>query len=463
MLLPVTLIQGDKISDKTDYRDNLPVNMYAVSRKILGADGYMLQFPGLNAWKTGYGIDRGAIYNEHDRMQYRISGTKFISVAENGTVTNLGTVPGTRQGRLIDCYSFNTQAIIADGNMFLYSPAGGFNQVVDADLGNPIDGVYINGYYFLTDGDYLYHTDIDDETSIDPLKFATAEFMPDPIKGVGKTKDNKAIAFGRFTIEYFSDEANADFAFTRIETRAQKIGIVATHAKCSIGDAWFIVGSAREEALSVHMLQSGISKDIATREIQQILATYNEDELSDIRLEAIQDKDTKLVLCHLPNETLYYNINLSTWGILKTDTIGDSPYRGINGVYDARNGKWVFGDSEDNNIGYLDDSLTTHFNLDAEWMLYSPFVYMETYSIDELSIETLPGHNTVDDARVAISLTYNGVSYGTEVWNDYGDPSDYNQRFLFRRLGQIDEWVGFKFRGISDSRMAFALMKVEYS
>ena len=58
-------------------------------------------------------------------------------------------------------------------------------RVTDSDLGDPIDGVWVDSYYFLTDGEYIYHTDITDETSIDPLKYATAEFMPDPSLGLG--------------------------------------------------------------------------------------------------------------------------------------------------------------------------------------------------------------------------------------------------------------------------------------
>ena len=82
--------------------------------------------------------------------------------------------------------------------MFLYSVGGGFVEVTDINLGDPIDGVWINGYYFLTDGENIYHTDINDESAIDPLKFATAEFMPDTSVGLGKTQDNKVIVFGRY-------------------------------------------------------------------------------------------------------------------------------------------------------------------------------------------------------------------------------------------------------------------------
>ena len=181
----VTLIKGDRVSAETDYRDALPVNMYAVAREILGAKGYMIQYPGLTKLGDGFGIDRGANYNERFVDQYRVSGSKLIKVDTSGNVVELGSVPGSSQVAVP--YSFNTQAIITETQMFLYDPVGGFREVTDSDLGDPIDGDWINGVYFLTDGETIYHTKASDESQIDPLDFATAEFMPDPSLGIAKT------------------------------------------------------------------------------------------------------------------------------------------------------------------------------------------------------------------------------------------------------------------------------------
>jgi hypothetical protein len=263
----VNLIKGDRVDPKTDYRDALPVNMYAVERDILGVSGYMLCYPGLTKVADGSGVDRGANYNDRFSEHYRISGTNLVKVNANNTTDVLGAVPGTLQGAMP--YSFNTQAVIADGKMFLYDPTGGFREVTDTDLGNPIDGVWVDGYYFLTDGEFIYHTDITDESSIDPLKFATAEFMPDKSLGVAKTQDNKVIVFGRYSIEYFINQATPQFAFKRVDARAQKIGIVATHAKCELGGKWYITGGRKDESVAVHIVTLGKSQKVSTREVGQ--------------------------------------------------------------------------------------------------------------------------------------------------------------------------------------------------
>ena len=463
----INLIKGDKISIETDYRDALPVNMYAVAKNILGAKGYMLCYPGLTSFATGSGIDRGANYNERFGRQFRVSGSDLIEVFQDGTVVVLGTVPGGLQAAIP--YSFNTQAIIANGNMFLYSPSGGFVQVTDPDLGNPIDGVWVDGYYFLTDGEYIYHTDITDETSIDPLKFATAEFMPDKSLGVSKTQDNKIMVWGRYSLEYFVDVAQENFAFQRVETRAQKIGIVTTHAKCESGGLWYIAGGRKEDAVGVHVVSVGSANKVSTREIDKILATYTEPQLSDMRMESRSEDNVTFILVHLPDYTLCFNESIAkvfgieaAWSILNTDIQGDNTYRAINGVFDARIAKFIYGDKRDNTIGQLDNTVFTHYGEAIEWLLHTPLLKLETASIDEIEIETLPGNAPDQDATIAISQTVDGIAYSQECWQLYGTNLDYNQRFIIYRIGYVADWVGYKLRGATKSRMSLAGFKVTY-
>ena len=465
----VNLIKGDRVDPKTDWRDALPVNMYAVKKSILGADGYMLCYPGLTSLGTGSGVDRSGVYNDRFATQFRISGTDMIEVDTDGSTTVLGAVSGTTQSTMEGFYSFNTQGVIADGKMFLYDPVGLFREVTDPDLGDPIDGVWVDGYYFLTDGENIYHTDINDEEAIDPLKFATAEFMPDKSLGLGKTQDNKVMVWGRYTLEYFVNQATANFAFARVQTRAQKIGIVATHAKCESAGNWYITGGRKEDAVSVHVIGIGNSTKIATREIDKILAGYTEPELSDMRMESRMEDDVYFILVHLPNETLCFNATIAksfgveaAWTIVKTDVAGDDPYRAINGVFDARTAKWTYGDKLDATIGVLDNSVFTHYDETVEWLLYTPFLNLDSLSIDEIELDTIPGRTTFDDAKVFFSMTNDGETYSKEFLTEYGESLDRNKRFYLRRLGDTRDWVGFKFRGATKSRMAFALLRVSY-
>ncbi len=456
----LTFIKGDKRSANTDYRDNLPVNMYAVARPILGADGYMIQAPGLTKVADGYGIDRGAHWNDKQSALFRVSGNRLVKMVD-GAAVSVGTVAGS--GTVSMDHSFNTQAVVADGRFYLYDETSGFREVNDADLGNPIDVVWVDGYYFFTDGEFIYHTDITNEASIDPLKFATAEFIPDFTYGVAKTDDNKVMVFGRYSIEYFINAATDNFAFQRVPSRSMKLGIVGTHCKTEVGNKTYVLGGRKEDAVSLHAIGVGSSTKLSTREVDKVIAQYTETELESAVLESFELDASTFVVVHLPNETLVFNETVAqltgvdfAWSIYKSDVVGDTQWRAKHIEFDPFAGQWSVGDKQNANIGYIDNTVGTHYGELAEWLLYTPFVYLEDQSIDELDIEIVPGFSATDDATVFLSMSYNGVTFGREWVEAYSSPNDYNARFIVRRLGYVDNWTGFKLRGASRSRMAFS-------
>lgn len=464
--LQLTFIKGDKMGSETDYRDSLPINMTAVMKPLFGAAGYMIQQPGLVKYSDTVGADRGGLWNERQINHYRVSGGKFISVADDGVVTELGDISGS--DNVLLPYSFNTQAIIADGRMWLYDTTNGFREITDQDLGDPIDGVWIDGYYFLTDGEFIYHTDITDESSIDPLKFATAEFSPDPSNGLLKTNDNKVMVFGRYSTEYFINVAAENFAFQRVPTRAVKAGIVGTHCKAEMSGGVYILGGRKEESVSVHVLGVGSVQKVASREVDKVIGRYKETELTDVVLEARVEDGYYYLLVHLPNETLMLNETIAksqgvdqAWTILSSGDL-DTNYQAIHGIYEPRKGVWVYGDKKEARLGVLDDNAATQYDEKVSWLLNTPYIYLESASIDEVEIETVPGFNATTDNNVFISLTYDGVSTTREEPISYGNKNEFQQRFIRYRLGYVRDWFSIRLRGKSDTRVAFSRGFISY-
>jgi len=465
--LAAPIIKGDKVSNKTDYRDALPVNLTAVSRAILGASGYLVSHPGLTLFATGQGIDRGGYWNENQAKHFRVSGGSLIEVNTDGSVVTLGAISGIKRAALV--HSFNSQAIIADGRFWRYTSSG-LSEVTDSNLGNPIDGTWINGYYFFTDGDFLFHTDIDDETSIDPLKFATSEFSPDPTLAVDKTSDNQVVAFNRYTTEFFVDRATDNFAFRRIEGKAVKCGIVGTHCETELQGRFYVMGGGREENVSIHMIAGGAYESIATREVDKLIGQYTEEQLADAILETRVQNQDQFIVVHLPNEVLLCNLTIMkqlgkeyAWTIIKTGVNVDDPWRGVNGVYDPRVSEWIYGDKQNSNIGSLDDSIGSQYGDQVETLFFSPLLKLEGASIDKLELDTIPGHQTdASDVKVSLSLTYDGHFYGVEWFALYGQPSKFNTRFILRRLGYVADFVGMKFRSVSTEKVAFTFLRVSY-
>ena len=468
---PVQLLQGDRVDATTDYRDALLVNCSAVFREVLGAKGYMLQQPGLTLFGEGEGRDRGGVWNDQQQTHFRVSGNSLISVSASGTVTVLGTSGVDIIGpRAAMPYSFNNQAIVIDGNYYLYNPTDGVVQVTDPDLGEPYDCTWINGLFVFTDGEFIYHTDLEDETVIDPLKYATSEFAPDRTLGLGTTTDNKLIAFNRFTIEFFANEPNEFFAFTRLESRNINAGIIGTHAKCQIQGQWYFLGGPVEGNVSLYRMGVGVAEPIGSRETDRILQQYTADELFLASMESRIVDNYRYILLMLPNETLMCNLEIleaigpaQAWSLLTSGSAGPAPYRGVNAVYDARIPAWVVGDIYGPDLGKLDVTVATHYGALMQCAMTSPFIYLETQSIDELNIQTIPGFTGEDDAQVFLSLTYDGWFYSMETLLQYGEPGQYDKRFGARQLGYINNWFSLRFRWLSRSRMAFSFAWVVHS
>ena len=463
--ITVPIMRGDKVADNADYRDAMLVNYTVVNKPVLGAPGYILSHAGIRPFATGVGADRGGRWNERRDEHFRVSGDKLI-IANAGTVNEVGTVSGTDQASMT--HSFTTQSVVADGKWYLYD--GSFSQITDSDLGSPIDHTWIDGYYFFTDGEYLYHTNILNEREIDPLQFATSEFSPDPTLGVAKTSDNQVVAFNRYTTEFFANRATDNFAFQRIQAKAVKCGIVGTHCKVEMKSNFYIMGGGRDESISLHIIGAGFYEKFASREVEQIIASYTETELKKCVLETRMQDKHYYILVRLPNHTLLYNATVAdafgvdqAWTVVKSSVIDDGPWRGVNGVFKPDTG-WIYGDLNTDDIGVLDPSIATQYGEQVESIFYTPFFRFETSSINKLELDILPGHQlNTQKVTSFLSMTYNGVSYGKEYSVLYGEQHDYSNRFVARRLGYVGDYTAFKVRTVSSERLAFSQCEVDYS
>ena len=169
--------------------------------------------------------------------------------------------------------------------------------------------------------------------------------------------------------------------------------------------------------------------------MDKVIASYSETELAKANIESFEHDGYTFVIINLPNTTLLFNQTIASnagvdqaWSILKSDANGDTPWRARFGVFDQSANRWIFGDKQNTNIGGINSALATHYGEIAEWILYTPFVYLEDMSIDEIDIETIGGFNTDDDATVFLSMTYNGVTYGQEWTEMYSERANYDLR-----------------------------------
>tara|TARA_R110000751_G_scaffold240235_1_gene340856 strand:+ start:991 stop:2400 length:1410 start_codon:yes stop_codon:yes gene_type:complete len=466
----IPFIKGDKVDNNTDFRDALPVNYYAVLRDIYGEQGYMINYYGLTDFATGQGVSRGSIWVERAGLegQYRVSGTSLIKIENDQSATVLGTISGTEQASMT--YSLNNLAIVADKKLYYYNPTDGFRQITDSAVGSPIDIVWADFRFVLTDGEYLFQSSLLDESEYEPLDFSGSDFQPDKILGVGLNDDNELISFGALTTEYFQNIGRDNFSYTRIQLKAVKSGIAGTHCKAEFKNKWFSLTRRASTQFQFSIIQSGSSESITSREIEKVLTNYTYEELSKTKIEVFTKDAVTWMIAHLPSETLAYNYTLSkvvgidlAWSILKTDVYADKTYRGKDMTYDPRFSKWLIGDKLGGKIGFLDDSVCTHYNEIVEGLLFTPIIPMETLSINEIKFKTIPGISPDNDATVFVSRTDDMRVHSKEHIEQYGVRFDYNKNFISRNHGYVRDETAFKIRTASRSRMAFCRFDVDAS
>lgn len=450
--IPVPIIVGDKTSFDVDYHDAIPVNMVAVQRDVTGSQGYLISHDGVTQLALGQGIDRGAFYNDRMQRSFRVSGQKLIEVVGNSVVV-IGDIPGTDLVRFD--YSFNSMLIVASGRAFLYTGSA-LTEITDPDLGDPIDGWWIDGYYMFTDGEYIYHTDITNEYSIDPLKFATSEISPDPTLAGARTQDDLAIIFNRYSVEYFINEANEQFAFSRLNQKAVNVGIVGTHCWCDLGGNIFILGGPRRAPVSLYILGAGQAISVTSKTVGKRIAKYSEAQLKLCKIESRTDGEDQLIYIHLPDETLLYNHSIAekfgkdqAWSEVRT---GQNEWRCINGVRDPLQNRWVYGDKLTSKIGYLNPLAASQYDEPVHSEFYTPLVPIESLSVDELEINTIPGYGSTTES-LFVSTTRDGAAYSQEWSKEESVPGAYNDRYIVRRLGYVEKKIGFKFRSLNKGKI----------
>lgn len=467
--LKLPLLKGDAQTD-LDYRDLLPVNMIPVSRNVKGDTGYLLTHDGLKEFAQVSGKARGGFFNERFRKHFRVSGQRLEEIGTDGTVTVIGTIPGNDVCKF--AASFNTQAILSEGRLFLYDNAT-LKEVTDPDLGLPIDITWFRGVYVLTDGATVFQTDILDEYSINPTKFVTSEFSNDPTVAVRQTNNNQIIAFNRTSIEFFFFNPNAGAGasvLSPVQGKANKVGAVSSSAITEMSGIYFCVGSRENESHKLYAINgTGLEQTVSTRHVEQILGDYTQAQLKRIYIESRYKDNQHILLVHLEDCTLLYNHTIAqkygielAWSIVKTGVEGAAPWRAKYGVFDVRINKWIYGDLQENKLGELSSDTAAQYGEQVETEFYTPVVYIGGNAVvQDIELQNIPGYS-VTDASLFYSFTDDGQTYGQESTFNVSKDLEYKRSIKIRNNGLFKELLGIKMRVVSKYKQAFNNLTVNY-
>lgn len=461
--MQIPILSGIYASATPELRTSYPVNLVPVPQKSGISNGFMRPGDGIVANGTGPGLDRGGI--EWNGVCYRVMGTKLVSVASNGAVTVLGDVGGPTDSLVTFDYSFDQLAIASGGRLYYWD--GTLTQVTDPDLGTVLDVAWVDGYFMTTDGQFLIVTELGSPTSVNPLKYGSSEVDPDPIVAVLKLR-NEIHALNRHTIEVFDNVGGELFPFQRIDGAQIQKGCIGTHACCVYMDRIAFLGSGRNEAPGIYVGASASTQKISTQEIDSLLLTYAESQLSQVKLESRNDKSNQYLYVHLQDRTIVYDAAASealgeqVWFTLSSSLVGFSQYRARNFVwaYD----KWLVGDPQSGNVGYLSQSVGHHWGQQVRWEFGTVIVYNEGKGaiFNQLELVSLTGSIELGKSPlISTSYSYDGLSWSQDRSISVGTLGNTRKRLCWFQQGHMRNWRIQRFRGDSDSHVSFVRLEAQ--
>lgn len=463
------IVRGEATDAQTDYVDFLPKNLYAVPKQVRGDSSYLISHDGLKLLANftesfGFQRDRGGFYNERQGKHFRVINSALVILEPTGSIVKVIDIPGVEQASF--SYSFNSTLIVCENRGLRYLDDDTIVEYTDPDFRSAIDCTWTGGYYVFTDGEYLFHSDIDDEAAIDSLQYATAEISPDGTLGLLTTQDDLLMVFGRYTIQYFYNAANAQFAFTNIAQKAINAGIVGTYAKTSLLGDVFILGGRKNESPSFYIVGGGDIKPIATRTIDKIIAQYTDAELSGTVLESRVDERMAFMIARLERHTLVFNYTYAqaagldnAWSVLSTG-VDNGIWLGANGVFDPVIRKWVYGSSSSGKVFTLDKTDAAHDDAEVESEFQTPLIPI-TARVNKIELNTVTGYSIAPQS-VFFSISKNAAIQENEWVKMLPLQGDYGGRYIVNRIGFIPLQTSFRIRCYSKGKVNFNSLVMSY-
>lgn len=431
------------------------------------SNGYLKTCDGLEEFVTidesFLGSDRGGI-NWNGEL-YHVIGQYFLKVDAEGNHTIIDTLPVG--GNVRFDFSFDYLGIAASNNLYLYDGAT-VQQVTDPDLLEVFDMLWVDGYWMTTDGEFIVVTDLNNPFSVNPLKYGALQNDPSPIQCLLKVKD-EPYALSRYTISPLSNIGGTGFPFEVIKGGVIQKGAVGRRAACVYLETIAFMGSGRNEAIGVYLVNAGQAQKISTVEIDRVLTQYTEENLSSVLMETRVHDDMQQLYIHLPDQTLVYDafttgkLGVPAWCYLSSSHDAEGLYRARNFVYVYD--KWTCGDVLDaRRIGFTTKNHSAQYGQAIGYRFDTPIVYGEGTRVQVHSMELIAttGRNYEGDFTeqfIRRQYSLDGLTFSDAKPKSLGAVGNFQKPVKWLACGMFRNWRIERFSGLT--KHALGLAKLE--
>ena len=417
------------------------VNLFAVEEGLI-------QTPGISSFTTGNNICRG-MTKWNDEV-FTVSGSSLAKIASDGTFSSIGGISGTAHCEMATDYT--VMAIVQQGGSgtgYVYDGST-LAAITDGDYQASIDVVNIGGRFVFVpaDGGPLFYTDVNGltvatvATCIPAGNFFDAELLPDKNVGAVVIKNN-LYALGQDICELFRLTPDTVLPFKRVDQGAVHTGYIG--GKCFYQNTFAFIGRDREGAPDAFIMQPGEALSISNPAIQEILASYSESDLQNIRPMRYTWKKCQVIVWRLSNVTLAFcNGN---WVYIRSGN-GDN-YRAnyMTPAYDT----YVVGDAVTNQFGKLADVPTEYTApVEREIETFAHFEKGSFVGVNAIELDCRTGTMPVE-GRIGLKVSRDNEIFGQPVWRSLGKHGKRHQRVLWTGgVGNFESHIGVNLRTTAD-------------
>jgi len=155
-------------------------------------------------------------------------------------------------------------------------------------------------------------------------------------------------------------------------------------------------------------------------------------------------------------------LGTQVWFTLTSSTVGFSQYRARNLVwaYD----KWLVGDPQSSNIGYLVQDTGHHWGQIVRWEFGTLIVYSEGKGalFKEMELVTLTGSVALGtDPMISTSYSVDGLGWSQDRSIRVGTTGNTKKRLAWFQQGHMRNWRIQRFRGDSQAHLSFIRLEAQ--
>lgn len=445
MTLPIPLVGPSYQSRSIPLSAQITRGFYPEINRDSRAPTALHSFPGLKEFAQGSGKFRG--FGVHKSVLYVVQDQALFSVSSSGTLTEIGTIPGSDICVLqSDGYSL----FIANGSRQYYYDTA-INTVSVAD-----DGAwcaFLNSQMIFSGSNSTFWvSDPGDGATINGLNYATAEADPDEIVR-GYVYKDLLYLFGQRTTETWYNSGVGNPPFDRITGGTLPIGCAAKQSLSSNDDFLYLLGDDR----IVYQVRGQNTQAVSTIGTSHAFEAYTV--VSDASGMCVRFEGQDFYILSFPTagKTWAYHQNNNAWFELGYG-VDSGLWRGADAVYhygktlvaDHSNGKIYSLDLStfaDNGVAILRqrDTAPVHSGLYGE---KGKRLFMSRL---EMLMETGSGLTTGQGSDPILMMQFSddsGFTWSSELTGSIGKLGQYQYRVEWFQLGSFYNRI-FRFK-VSD-------------